>query len=47
MGNIDIIANLVFPYFLDFLLYFECKLIVDMKLELHLRVTDFIGPVPF
>ena len=34
MDNIDIIANLVFPYFLDFLLYFQCKLIVNMKLDI-------------
>ena len=34
MGSIDIIANLVFPYLLDFPLYFHCKLIVNMKLDI-------------
>ena len=43
----DIIANFVFPYICNFLLYFSNMMIaVGVRAE-HFKVADFIGLVPF
>ena len=53
-GNIAIIANFVFSY-IYFLFFFNLQhmMLANVKLDisgcnaLHLKVTDFIGPVLF